>query len=106
MKAHYFDIHGFNQSYWTMYFGYGLIAILLGLVEIALLWQIVTLARVQPDRVKPIVGLLIVVNLLHAFVCWEYFFPVPIVMDIVVAICLGLALVASSSQTAAAQLSS
>jgi len=40
MKGHRFEFSGLTRSYWDFYFGYGLLAILWGLVEIVLLWQL------------------------------------------------------------------
>jgi hypothetical protein len=41
------------------------------------------------------VGLFILANLAHAILCWNYFFITPIVLDVVIAFCLGLALTAA-----------
>lgn len=89
MKAHRFEFSGFSRSYWDFYFGYGLLAILWGLVEIVLLWQLPTLAANDFSRVRPIVALLLLANLAHAALAWTYFFPAPVIGDLVVAACLA-----------------
>jgi hypothetical protein len=80
---------GGSRSYWDLYFGYGLIAAAVCLVEAALLWQLTRVVQVQPTFVRPIVALFVVANLGHALVVWRYFaFPIPILFDALVAACL------------------
>jgi len=95
MKGHRFEFSGLTRSYWDFYFGYGLLAILWGLVEIVLLWQLPTLAAIDSSRVRPTVALLILANVAHAALAWTYFFPAPVVGDVVVAACLAWTFFAS-----------
>jgi len=81
---------GGSRSYWDLYFGYGLIAAAACVVEAVLLWQLVRVAQVQPLVARQIVALLIVANVGHALLVWRYFaFPIPIVFDLLVAVCLA-----------------
>lgn len=95
MKAHRFDVYGFDRSYWDFYFGYGLLAILFGLVEVVVLWQLATLAKADSYRVRPIIGMLIFANVAHALLMWRYFFLGPLLFDVAVAACLGWAFLAA-----------
>jgi hypothetical protein len=95
MKAHRFEFSGLTRSYWDFYFGYGLLAILWGLVEVVLLWQLPTLAANDLSRVRPTVALLILANVAHAALAWTYFFPAPVIGDVVVAACLAWTFFAS-----------
>src|SRR5437762_1713635 len=61
------------HSYWDFYIGYGLLAILSGVIEIILLWQLALIAKKQPNQVRPIVALFVFANLAHAFLVWKYF---------------------------------
>ncbi len=97
MKGPRFDFSGFSRSYWDFYFGYGLLAILWGLVEIVLLWQLSALAANDSSAVRPTVALLLLANVAHAVLALCYFFPAPVVGDVVVAVCLTWALVALRS---------
>src|SRR6266851_4952140 len=74
---------------------YCALAILWGLVEIVLLWQLPTLAAIDSSRVRPTVALLILANVAHAALAWTYFFPAPVVGDVVVAACLAWTFFAS-----------
>jgi hypothetical protein len=95
MKAHTFNFQGFTRSYWDLFFGYGLMAALPCVVEAALFWQLASLALMSRFRGGPIVALFIAANLVHAILCWNYFFLTPIVLDVAIALCLGLALTAA-----------
>lgn len=85
MRSSAFDFGGFSRTYWDFYFGYGLLALVFGLVEVVLLWQLATLARaIELRRIAPTVVLLVVANCAHALVAWNYFFVAPIVGDALV----------------------
>ena len=81
-----------SHSYWDFYFGYGLLAILSGLIEVVFLWQLASLAEVNAERIRPMVTLFIFANFAHAFLVWNYFsLLVPVAFDILIATLLGLA---------------
>jgi hypothetical protein len=94
MQAHRFNFGGFERSYWDFYYGYGVIAILLGAVEIGILWQVVKLAAVDTSAGARIILVLLFLNLGHALIAWNYFFLAPLAFDLAVAACLGWALLA------------
>lgn len=98
MRSHRFDFAGFHRSYWDFYFGYGLLGILFGVIEVILLWQLAALAKTDSYRIRPPIALFIFANLAHAVLIWKYFFLVPAVFDIAVAACLGWALIAARPQ--------
>jgi hypothetical protein len=89
MKDHQFDFGGAKRSYWDMYFGYGLEAAFICLVEAILFWQLAGSATVAPAAVKLIAGLFLAANLAHAFLITRYFFVVPLVPDVLIAGLLG-----------------
>src|SRR2546423_13697323 len=82
-----------HHSYWDFYVGYGLLAILSGVVEAVLIWQVALLAKNNAARVMPIVVLFIFANLAHAGLVWIYFSLIaPVAFDLLIAACLGLPL--------------
>ena len=101
MQANRFDFAGAMRSYWDFYYGYGLEAAAACLVEAVLFWQLARVARSQPTVVQPIVALFVVVNVGHALLVARYFFYVPIVFDLAIAVCLGWALMAGGSSAQA-----
>ncbi len=91
MKSHRWKFAGRVRSYWDSYFGYGLLAILWGAAEIALLWVVANLADVT--AVTAVIAILIVANIGHAALTLRYFFPLPALFDTLVAITLIIALI-------------
>ncbi len=92
MKAKRFDFSGFQRGYWDFYFGYGLLVILWGAIEVVLLWLIGALVAAHPESARPFVALLLIGNIAHAVLAGRYFFLVPVLFDTAVALCLGCAL--------------
>ena len=95
MKATRFNFGGSMRSYWDMYFGYGLEAAFICLVEAVLFWLLAGVAGTAPAIVRPIVALFLVANVAHAILMTRYFFLVPMVPDILIALLLGWTLVIS-----------
>lgn len=92
MKANRFFAGGLG--YWDYYFGYGLIAAAVCIVEAVLCWQIATVAETQPLLVRPMLILLAVANVGHALLLARYFkFPLPIAFDLAIATVLIVAVV-------------
>jgi hypothetical protein len=88
-------IPGMPKTYWQLYFGYGLVAILFGVVEIVLLWCAGSLVSIEPHAVQTIMWVFLLANIAHAALVWTYFrLVVPVAFDILVAICLAAALAA------------
>ena len=92
MKGHRWNFSGFTRSYWDFYFGYGLLAIIWGIVEVIILWQLATLAREGSVSVRPVIATLLGANVAHAALTFRYFFLQPVVFDLLIAIVLALAL--------------
>jgi len=95
MKTHRFNFGGSMRSYWDMYFGYGLEAAFICLVEAVLFWQLATIAGAAPAMVRPIVVLFLVANIAHAILVSRYFFLTPLVPDVVIALLLTWTMVIS-----------
>lgn len=95
MKAQRFNFGGSMRSYWDMYFGYGLEAAFICLVEAILFWQLAAIADTMPAMVRPIVALFLVANVMHAILVTRYFFWTPLVPDLLIALLLAWAMVVS-----------
>lgn len=94
MKSRRFNFLGAQRSYWDFYFGYALIAAIICLVEAALFWQA---AGLGPTVIRPVAGVFIAYNLVHAGLAWRYFFITPIVADLLITACLvAVALLATA----------
>ncbi len=85
-----------RHSYWDLYVGYGLLAILSGVIEAVLLWQVASLAKNEAGRLRPVVMLFIFANLAHACLVWTYFSLIPpVTFDLLIASLLTVAFVAA-----------
>jgi len=81
------------RSYWDMYFGYGLEAAFICLVEALLFWLLAAASPADAALVRSIAALFAVANIAHCVMLVRYFaFPVPMLFDTVIA--LGLIAVA------------
>jgi hypothetical protein len=95
MKSDHFPVIGMSRSYWDFYFGFGLIISVMQLFQAVLLWQLATLAKTDAARLRPIIAVFCVSLVINAILGWMYFFPIPVVMAVLIAICLALAFVSA-----------
>lgn len=95
MKSDHFPVIGMSRSYWDFYFGFGLIISVMQLLQAVLLWQLGTLAKTDAARLRPIIAVFCLSLVVNAILSWMYFFPIPVVMAVLIAICLALAFVSA-----------
>jgi hypothetical protein len=87
MRSHAFTFAAAPRSYWDMYFGYGLEAAFVCLVEAILFWQLAGAASATPALVRSIAALFAVANVAHFAMVARYFaFPLPMAFDAVIAV--------------------
>jgi hypothetical protein len=94
-----FDVQGISRTYWDFYFGFGVAISAFLLVQAVLLWQLATLARTNAFRLRPIIALLLSGFCVNAVVAWMYFFPVPAVLAVAIAVCLAAAWLAAGNRS-------
>jgi len=93
MQSHAFRFAAAPRTYWDMYFGYGLEAAAVCLIEAVLFWQLAGAPGGSAALVRSIAILFAVGNVAHFLMLARYFaFPLPMVFDAVIAA--GLSLVA------------
>ena len=82
MRSRAFTFARAPRTYWDMYFGYGLEAAFICLVESVLFWQLAGAAPESAALVRSVAGLFAVANVGHIVMLVRYFaFPVPMVFD-------------------------
>jgi hypothetical protein len=92
MQANSFPAFGVVRSYAQFYMGLGLgITIMLTVVAV-LLWQLGELARRDASRLRPILAVLMAGFLAFAVDSYFYFFLGPVIAELLIALCLGLAI--------------
>ena len=86
MKSHAFTFAAAPRTYWDMYFGYGLEAAVVCLVEAVLFWLLAGAAQRDPTIVRSVSVLFAAANIAHLAMLARYFaFPLPMVFDGIIA---------------------
>jgi hypothetical protein len=101
MKANEFAVLGAMRSYWDFYRGLGLVVTVFLAMEAVVFWQLGSLAKADALRLRPVLATFSIGYLGAAVVSYRYFFAGPVITEILIALCLGLA-IASAKQVAEA----
>jgi hypothetical protein len=99
MKANRFLFLGNTRSYWDFYLGMGLCVTIFLTVEAIVFWMLGSLAKTDAVRLRPILAAFIAGYLALAVNSWRYFFIAPVITEILIAVCLALA-IATAKKTA------
>jgi hypothetical protein len=101
MKMNQFPVMGHTRSFWDFYRGLGLGVTIWLTAEAVLFWQLGSLAKTEALRLRPILATFLVAYATLAVNSYAYFFVGPVIAEILIAACLGLAIVTAKSQAAA-----
>jgi hypothetical protein len=86
MRSNAFRFAAAPRTYWDMYFGYGLEAAALCIVEAVLFWLLAGAAAREPVLIARVAVLFAVANVAHLAMLARYFaFPVPMAFDAFIA---------------------
>lgn len=91
MKANQFPVMGAMRSYWDFYRGMGLAVSVFLTMEAVVFWQLGSLAKTDALRLRPVLAVFSVGYLGFAVVSYRYFFVAPVMTEILIGLCLGLA---------------
>src|SRR5712691_4135790 len=87
MRSHAFLFASAPRSYWQTYFGYGLEAAFVCLVEAVLFWQLAAIGDRDATLIRPVAVLFAVANGAHFVMLAHYFaFPLPMAFDAIIAV--------------------
>ena len=92
MQSNQFLVMGLVRTYADFYRGMGLGATITMTIEAIVFWQLGSLAKTHALRIRPIVATFVVAYLALAVNSSFYFFQAPVVVEILIALCLGLAI--------------
>lgn len=101
MKTNQFLLMGHMRSFWDFYRGLGLGVTITLAAESILFWQLASLAKTGPGRLRPIMATFLIAYLVFAVNSYTYFFWGPVIAEILIASCLGLAIVTARSSAPA-----
>lgn len=101
MKANQFLLMGNTRSYWDFYRGLGLAVSVFLVAEAVVFWLLGSLARTDARRLRPILGTFLVAYVALAVNSYAYIFLAPVIVESLIAVCLGLAIVTAKSEASA-----
>jgi hypothetical protein len=99
MKSNQFLLLGNTRSYWDFYMGMGLCVTIFLTVEAIVFWTLGSLAKTDAVRLRPILAAFIAGYLALAVNSWRYFFLGPVITEILIALCLALAIATARPAT-------
>jgi hypothetical protein len=97
MKANAFDVMGVTRTYFEFLRGMGLAVTVFLTVEGIVFWQLGTLAKTDALRLRPVLASFLVAYLAMAMNAYTYIFLGPVITEILIAACLGMAIVTSKA---------
>jgi hypothetical protein len=95
MQSNHFFVFGLSRTYADFFRGMGLGAAISMTIDAIVFWQLGSLAKTHALRIRPIVAAFAVAYLALAVNSWFYFFQAPVIVEILIALCLGLAIYAA-----------
>jgi hypothetical protein len=97
MQSNHFLALGFIRTYADFYRGLGLAVSIFLTAEAVVFWQLSSLAKTQAQRLRPILATFFIAYLVFAFDSYLYFFLPPVITEVLIALCLGLAILTAKS---------
>jgi hypothetical protein len=101
MQANEFVVFGLTRTYWQFFRGMGLAVSIFLTIEAVVFWQLASLVKKDGVAVRPILAAFVVAYLAMAVNSYEYFFAAPVVVEILIALCVGLAWMSAGARTRA-----
>jgi len=95
MQTSRFHVMGVTRTYADFLLGSGLAISILLLVESIVFWQLGTLSKTDAPGLRPILAAFLAGYLALAVNSYQLFFAAPVIAELVIALCLGLAIVTS-----------
>jgi hypothetical protein len=89
MRSYHFNAGGVSRTYLDFYLGLGFSVGVFLLLQAVVLWQLATLAKVDPIRIRPMVVSFFVASIVCGFLSWKFIFAAPAIFSAVIAVLLG-----------------
>jgi hypothetical protein len=97
MIANQFTVFGMTRTYFQFYRGLGLGITIFLAAEAIVFWQLGSLAKTEAMRLRPILATFLFAYLLFAANSYAYFFAAPVIVEVLIAACLGAAIATARS---------
>jgi len=99
MKINQFLLMGHTRSYWDFYRGLGVGITIFLTAEAIIFWQLGALAKTDARRLRPILFTFSAAYVALAANSNTYFFVGPVIAEILIVVCLGLAVVTAKPES-------
>jgi hypothetical protein len=99
MRGYHFPALGAIRSYADFYRGMGLAVSIFLTIEAIVFWQLGSLSKSDAVRIRPVLATFLVGYLAIAVNSWLFFFSGPVIAEILIALCLGMAIATANSAT-------
>ena len=96
MQSNHFPVFGVTRSYADFYRGMGLGITIFLTMEALAFWLLASLARSDAARLRPVLAVFATGYLAFAVDSWLFFFSMPVITELLIALCLGLAITTAS----------
>lgn len=97
MRANTFLWMGHPHSFWEFYRGLGLAVSVFLTAESVLMWQLASVARSGARRLRPMMITLLLAYAVMSINSYEYFFLGPVIVEILIALSFGVAIMTVES---------
>jgi D-alanyl-lipoteichoic acid acyltransferase DltB (MBOAT superfamily) len=98
MRGYRFPVLGATRSYADFYRGLGLGITIFLTVEAIVFWQLASLAKSDSRRIRPVLATFLIGYLAMALNSFLFFFSAPVITEILIAACLGVAIATAKSE--------
>ena len=98
MQSTTFNTQGFTRTYWDFYVGFGSFVSVLLVFAAVVAWQLGRVSSLTVPSVQKIGWALTACFVVITFLCWRYFFVIPLVFSLVITVCLAVAAWLSTSR--------
>ena len=99
MRSTRFPAFGQMRSYADFLSGMGLAVTIFLTMEAIVFWQLGSLSKSDAVRIRPVLATFLVGYLAIAVNSWLFFFSGPVIAEILIALCLGMAIATANSAT-------
>jgi hypothetical protein len=100
MKTNQFLFMGDMRSFWDFHRGLGLGITIFLTAESILMLQMAVLAKTEARRLRPMMATLLVAYAVFSINSYMYFFAGPVITELLIALCLGLAIATTGGEIA------
>ncbi len=101
MQANEFVVFGVTRTFWQFSRGMGLAVSIFLTIGAVVFWQLGSLAKTDGRRLRPIMATFVAAYVAMALNSYLYFFLPPVIVELLIALCVGLSWVSVGAGAAA-----